>query len=118
MDDDNSASGTDGPESERIISDHAYRVRSDHLSADLARIQLSVAGGRDAADYQLGLIHAPKTFDCGTSRSARSILVGVTYDGDPAYVAFREPMGDSQVVEVLQCGTGDLLRSTTLPARE
>ena len=45
----------------------------------------------------------------------RGVLVAVRNDGAPAYVAFRQPMGASQVVEVLQCGTAEVLRSTTLP---
>ncbi len=105
----------DGPTNERITADRAYRVRSRHLSADLARIQRTVVEDRAAVDYRRGLTQAPEAFACSSAHWGRAILVGVTYDGDPAYVAFREPMGDSQVVEVLQCGTGDLLRSTTLP---
>ncbi len=106
----------DGPQSERVIDgDRAYPVDSRHLTRDLARIQTVVLADTAVADYQRGLIHAPKSFACRSASWGRGILVGVRYDGDPAYVAFREPIGDSQVVEVLQCGTGDVLRSTTLP---
>lgn len=98
-----------------LVGDRAYPVHSRHLTRDLARIQTAVLADTAVADYQKGLIHAPKSFACQSASWGRGILVGVRYDGDPAYVAFREPMGDSQVVEVLQCGTGDVLRSTTLP---
>jgi len=42
-------------------------------------------------------------------------LVPVRYDGAPAVVAFRPPVGSAQLAEVLRCGTGHVLRSVTLP---
>lgn len=42
--------------------------------------------------------------------------VAVLYDGEPAVLVFRPPMGETQVAELLQCGTGALVRSVTLPA--
>jgi hypothetical protein len=99
------------------LSDRAYVVRPRHLSGDLARIQGLALPDPDAADYDRGLVHAPKGFTCELTTSGRGILVGVRYDGSPAFVRFLEPIGDSQVVEVLQCGTGDILRSTTLPTQ-
>lgn len=98
-----------------IVADRAYVVRSRHLSRDLARIQGRVLRDPNAAPYSQFLVHAPEGFACRTAAWGEGILVGVRYDGDPAFVAFRAPMGDAQVVDVLQCGTGDLLRTTTLP---
>ncbi len=98
-----------------IVADRAYVVRSRHLSADLARIQGLVLRDPSAAPYSQFLVHVPEGFACRSAAWGRGILVGVRYDGDPAFVAFREPMGDAQVVDVLQCGTGDTLRTTTLP---
>lgn len=98
-----------------VVSDRAYVVRSRQLSRDLARLQDVVLRDPNAAPYSRFLVRAPKGFACETAGWGRGILVGVRYDGDPAFVAFREPMGDAQVVDVLQCGTGDLLRTTTLP---
>lgn len=51
----------------------------------------------------------PVTWDDGTA-------LAVLYDGSPAVMVFRTPTGDVQVVEILQCGTGEQLRSVTLPA--
>ncbi len=93
----------------------AYVVGSRHLTRDLARIQGKVLAAPEDADYTPGVVYAPQDFSCRIVRSGRGILVGVLYDGDPAFVRFLEPIGDSQVVDVLQCGTGDPLRSTTLP---
>lgn len=94
-------------------------VRPGHLTRDLARIQDATFGARgpSAARYGKVLIHAPRGFTCARADWGRGVLVAARYDGDPAYVAFRQPMGATQVVEVLQCGTGELLRSTTLPTR-
>jgi len=106
------------PETSRVItSDRAYVVRSRQLTRDLALIQGRVLADTAVADYQQGLVHAPESFPCRSAWWGLGVLVAVRYDGAPAYVAFREPMGESQVVEVLQCGTGDLLRSTTLPVQ-
>jgi hypothetical protein len=43
-------------------------------------------------------------------------LVAVRYSGVPAVLAFRPPAGDTQVVDLLECGTAAILRSVTLPA--
>jgi hypothetical protein len=53
---------------------------------------------------------APVDFGEGTA-------VAVVYEGDPAILVFRPATGSSQVVELLQCGTGATQRSVTLPAR-
>lgn len=103
-----------------IVGDRAFVVRSSHLTRDLARLQARLLVGRNSVsidDYRRDLVHHPKGFACEIADWGRGILIGVRYDDAPAFVAFREPMGESQVVEVLQCGTGDLLRSTTLPVR-
>lgn len=53
---------------------------------------------------------APAAWGAGT-------LVAVEYQQDPAVLALRRPAGESQVVELLQCGTGEPLRTATLPRR-
>jgi hypothetical protein len=104
-----------GAEDDKVVlREHAFVVRPEHLTRDLARIQRALHGP-GAADYSRGMVHAPKGFSCRLTTPDRGILIGVEYDGAPAFVRFLEPMGESQVVEVLQCGTGDLVRSTTLP---
>ena len=95
--------------------DRAFAVRSRQLSRDLARIQGQVLGAPAGADYARGLVLSPQDFTCRLAGPSRGVLVAVRYDGRPAFVRFLEPMGESQVVEVLQCRSGDVLRSTTLP---
>lgn len=108
----------DAPWVMRIVTDRgAYTVRARQLTRDLARIQDDVLASPGAARYGKAKIYEPRGFSCPSANYGRGILVAARYDGDPAYVVFRQPLGDTQVVEVLQCGTGDLLRSTTLPTR-
>ncbi|WP_121254012.1 hypothetical protein [Nocardioides ferulae] len=56
-------------------------------------------------------------FECTPADWGAGRLVPVLYDGDPAVLAFRPRTGDSRVVELLQCGSGDVLRSLTVPTR-
>jgi hypothetical protein len=54
-------------------------------------------------------------YDCAPAVWGPGRLMPVMYDGEPAVLAFRRPTGDSRVVDLLECGTGDILRSVTLP---
>jgi len=54
-------------------------------------------------------------FSCDPAPWGPGRLLAVRYDDQPAVVAVRPPAGDTRVVEVLQCGTGTILRSVTLP---
>ena len=56
-------------------------------------------------------------FVCPTTSWGAGQLLAVLYDGVPSVLAYREPTGDSQVVDLLQCGSGDVVRSTTLGRR-
>lgn len=103
---------------ELVIGAGPFPVHSRHLGRDLAQLRDRVLPDPRAADYTGETTYAPEGFTCRSMPAERSVLVGVRYDGAPAYAAFQEPMGESQVVEVLQCGTGDVLRSTTLPLPE
>ncbi|TWG92671.1 hypothetical protein L615_000700000780 [Nocardioides sp. J9] len=92
------------------------QVRPDRLREDLVAIQHLALPTRAAADYSNAVLTAPADFMCEPADFGAGYLVGVTYDGGSAVVAFREPMGSNQVAEVLACGTGDVLHSTILPA--
>jgi hypothetical protein len=106
----------DTPTYEKVVpAPGAAHVRSRHLTRDLAAIQADYLPAPGRARYGKTLIHQPQGFTCAPADWGQGVLVAATYDGDPAYVAFRQPMGSSQVVEVLQCGTAEVLRSTTLP---
>lgn len=52
---------------------------------------------------------------CGAGPYGRGRLLLVTYRRHPAVLAVRPPVGDSTVVDLLRCGTGEVLRSATVP---
>ncbi len=101
-----------------LIDGPAPRIRPGRLVDDLVAVRDSVLPASASTDYDRTLVAAPEGFMCDEADWGPGILVAVRYDGDPAIAAFREPVGDTQVVEVLQCGTGDALRSVTVPAEE
>lgn len=53
-------------------------------------------------------------YDCKPAPYGPGRKVAVLYDGDPAVLVFRHPTGDTRIVDLLECGTGDVLRSVTL----
>jgi hypothetical protein len=65
-------------------------------------------GGRDLAAKEMD-------FSCSAADYGVGKLMAVRYNGMPAVLAFRPPAGDTQVVDLMQCGSGDLMRSTTIP---
>lgn len=58
-----------------------------------------------------------RTFDCAATTLDSGTWVPIVYHGSPAVLVLRRPAGDAQVAEVVQCGSGEILRSSTLPAR-
>ena len=93
------------------------RVRPDHLVPDLEQLRRRLLRRITSSAYAADEPVTPHGFRCAPAPYGHGVLLGVRYDGGPAVVAFRTPKGDTQVVEVLQCGTGDVLRSATIPAR-
>lgn len=113
----NDATPGRGTAPRRFVTDEPLReVRPERLQADLVAIQHASLPHPATADYDHTTITAPASFMCEDADYGRGYLVGVEYDARPALVAFREPMGSSQVADVLACGTGDVLHSTTLKA--
>ncbi|HVK28274.1 MAG TPA: hypothetical protein VM575_08030 [Nocardioides sp.] len=101
----------------RVTVDEALRkVRPGHLREDLVALQHYSLPHPAAADYSRATLTAPADFMCEPTDFGSGYLVGVLYDGRPAVVAFREPVGSNQAAEVLACGTGDVLHSTILAA--
>jgi hypothetical protein len=92
----------------------AVRLDPHRLRPGLLRLRGAIPPD---ATYSSGRVTRPAGFTCARARFGRGVLIGVRYAGDPAVVAFRAPVGSTQVAEVLQCGTGAVLRSVTLPTR-
>lgn len=104
------------PAPRRVATDEPLRtVRIDRLQEDLMALQRITLPHAATADYTGATLTAPQDFRCAEASYGPGYLVGVRYDDQPAVVAFREPMGTTQEADVLSCGTGDVLRSTTLP---
>lgn len=116
-DDMTASSADDDPEIKVRPDSRAPRVRSAHLMADIVALKGRLLRPATTPDYGAAELLTGPAFPCGDARWGKGVLVGVRYDGRPAVIAFRAPRGDSQVVEVLQCGTGDVLRSTTIASR-
>lgn len=72
---------------------------------------LSTRGLRLSGDE---LTSAPM-FECPATSWGEGRLLAVRYDGLPAVLAYRPAAGDTQTVELLQCGSGEVLRSTVIP---
>ena len=106
-----------------VVDRRLARVGDDSFSDDAAIVQrraIRTGGGPSARVARLRAAPRPvarRWQDCAPAEWGEGIPVAVLYDGEPAVLAFRAPAGDSQVVDLLQCGTGGVLRSTTLPRR-
>jgi hypothetical protein len=90
-------------------------LRRDHLADDLADflrltpVTKQYRAQAGSADRAAGAICEADSW--GTGR-----FVAVSYDGTPAVVVFRRPVGDTQVADVFLCGSEEPVRSVTLPA--
>lgn len=56
-------------------------------------------------------------FVCDVADFGQGDLVAVRYEGNEAVLAYRPVQGTTQVVDLLQCGSGDVVRSTVIPAQ-
>ncbi|WP_168929691.1 hypothetical protein [Nocardioides sp. GY 10127] len=107
------ASARKSASSSVLALDDALTVISSDAFADDAlgaRKRLRAGDGAEATSAHLGsLWQACAPADWGEGR-----LLAVEYEGDAAVLAFRPSTGDTQVVDLLQCGSADVLRSATL----
>lgn len=100
------------------------RVRVRQFSDDAARVRAALGSTPPRNQYAAPAprllpaeLRTRRVFECGSTDLGAGIWVGVVYAGSPGVLVFRRPMGDAQVADLVQCGTGDILRSTTLPVR-
>lgn len=54
-------------------------------------------------------------FVCPPAAFGEGRLLAVRYEGAPAVLAYRSASGQTQSVELLQCGTAEVLRSKVIP---
>jgi hypothetical protein len=100
------------------------RVRDDRFTADVNQLRRAIPD--DAVDGEFvqltadqlppGYVDTDRAFECAPARYGPGVLVPVIYDGTPFVLAYHPVVGESQVVDLLRCGTGESVRSTTLRA--
>lgn len=100
------------------------RVRKASFTADANQLRRAIPD--DAVDGQFvelfadqlprGYVLRDRAFDCAPAPWGEGVLVPVFFDGMPAVLAYRPAAGESQVVDLVQCGSGNILGSTTLRA--
>lgn len=95
------------------VSD-VVRIRADHFSADVGRAR-SLA--RQELDRTNGTLDTRRTPECTPGDWGSGTFVPVRYDGHRGVLVFRRAHGDTQVADLFSCGSSDVLRSITLPAR-
>ncbi|WP_134765818.1 hypothetical protein [Nocardioides sp. 1609] len=92
-------------------------VSVDAFATDAARLRGRAVVRADAGTVVTGAdLSADAMFLCDATPTGPGLLLGVEYEDRPAVLAYRPARGDTQPVELLRCGTGDVLRSTVLPA--
>lgn len=93
-------------------------IRPEHFADDvrtaLELLARSSAVGPESSDAA-GAAEAAPAFPCEPADWGPGTLLPVTYQGAPAVLALRPPTGESQVADLLRCGSGDVVRSVTLP---
>jgi hypothetical protein len=99
------------------------RVRETSFTADANQLRRAIPAGVDRGFVRLatdqlprGYVRTGRPFDCSPAGWGPGVLVPVFFEGMPAVLAYRPAIGESQIVELLQCGTGEARRSTTLRA--
>ena len=100
------------------------RVRSKQFSEDAAAVRRALGRMEAREEFAApapGALPPPlrtrRVFECAATDLGAGTWVAVVYDGSPAVLVFRHTPGEAQVAELVQCGSGEILRSTTLPAR-
>jgi hypothetical protein len=105
------------PPTDTALAADPARLHTRHLVADLARLRETLDAQLTGADYTtLTVSEFPQGFMCRPKKvDGDGFVLPARYDDRPALVVFREPVGHSQVADVVQCGTGEVLRSATIP---
>ena len=57
-------------------------------------------------------------FVCATADWGTGKLLPALYDAVPSVLVYRPVAGETQTVDLLRCGTGEVLRSTVLPVED
>ncbi len=92
------------------------KISGDSFAADVRRLQDRPGILSNASDGVPMEMEQPDVdFACSPAAYGPGKLVAVRYHGLPAVLAYRPAAGDTQAVELLQCGSAEVIRSTTIP---
>ncbi|MBS44528.1 MAG: hypothetical protein CMH83_15460 [Nocardioides sp.] len=100
----------------RLAQRPPVRLTSDGFSRQVARLR--VRPGLVSTDDQVvngSDLSTSESFTCPPAVWGAGSLLAARYDGSPTVLAYRPPSGDTQVVDLLQCGSGEVVRSVVLP---
>lgn len=99
-------------------------VREERFTRAATRIQRLVIGGdaevapQDTTSLRRAAPRVQRAWQgCTPADWGPGTPVAVLYERSPAVLVFRPATGDAQVADLVQCGTGEILRSVTLPGR-
>ena len=99
-------------------------VREERFTRAATRIQRLVIGGdaevapQDTTSLRRAAPRVQRAWQgCAPADWGPGTPVAVLYERSPAVLVFRPATGDAQVAALVQCGTGEVLRSVTLPGR-
>ena len=105
-----------GAEAPAFALDKPVRVDPERFSADVERARRLADGTAKGQESRNPTGHGAFAAECSPADWGRGTFVPVQYAGDAGVLVFRAPTGDSQVVDLFQCGSAKVLRSITLPA--
>ncbi|HEU4811802.1 MAG TPA: hypothetical protein VFT00_06655 [Nocardioides sp.] len=91
-------------------------IHPDRFSRDVTRIRRLASTVSGAQELGPTTTDDKSAFACSPAAWGAGTFVPVTYGGDPAVLVLRRVTGDTQVVELFECGSSEPLRSITLPA--
>ena len=92
------------------------RLTPNNLNRQILKLQAEQGIPADASEVKGDAqLTSATNFVCAPARFGPGTLRPVYYLGQPAVLVFAPPVGKTQVVELLRCGSADRLRSTTVP---
>jgi hypothetical protein len=106
-----------------VVGGRLVSVRERSFADVASRLQRQLGATQSAAARTTGTQDlrdaAPRVQrawqGCTPPQLGAGTAVAVLYDGEPAVLVLRPVEGSTQVAALLQCGTGEVLRSVTLP---
>jgi len=87
----------------------------DAFRASQGGRMLRYVDGPEATSDELASGSSAYSAVCGVGDLGRGRQVPVRYDGERAWLVFRPPQGETQVVDLYLCGRDEPTRSITLP---